>query len=413
MKEMEKNVLYVHMFDKFSLEWNGKKIQAGKSRESQFSYLMQMVLHYRREGVPREEIKAVVFEERDLENANHALRSIIYNARKKLAAVGMPEGSGFIQQRDGRYYWTREIPVVEDAWEMERLAREAEEQPEAGPRLKLLLEACHIYTGDFLSAQNSAVWAAQEARRYHGLFCSCVEKSARLLREAGDYEGLGELGAYAAKADPLADWETLTMEAMVSLGKHQEARKFYNDTLELYLREQGFTPSKRMRDMVQKLGEQMEHSYGILDEIQRELSQEKELYPGGYLCPYPVFLGIYQMVQRMSERGGQSVYLMLCTVVDGKGNPLGEGAKLEELSERLGECIRCAVRRSDVINRYGRGQYLVLLVNTTREDCAVVQKRISRKFTVNRQRIGVQYHVSSVERQLGEILEFSENSQKG
>ena len=80
---------------------------------------------------------------------------------------------------------------------------------------------------------------------------------------------------------------------------------------------------------------------------------------------------------------------------------------------RLGEAIRCAVRRSDVINRYGRGQYLVLLVNTTREDCAVVQKRISRKFTVNRQRIGVQYHVSSVERQLGEIFEFSENSQKG
>jgi len=80
------------MFGGFSLEWEGKKIAAGKSKESQFSYLMQMVLHYRREGVPKEELKAVVFEERDLENANHALRSIIYNARKKLASAGMPEG---------------------------------------------------------------------------------------------------------------------------------------------------------------------------------------------------------------------------------------------------------------------------------------------------------------------------------
>ena len=81
--------------------------------------------------------------------------------------------------------------------------------------------------------------------------------------------------------------------------------------------------------------------------------------------------------------------------------------KLEELSERLGECIRKAVRRSDVISRYGRGQYLVLLVNTTREDCEVVQKRITRKFLVNRQRIRVQYHVSSVDQKREEVFELA------
>ncbi len=132
----------------------------------------------------------MVFEERDLENANHALRSVIYNARKKLAAAGLPEGEGYIRQRDGRYYWCREVPVEEDAREMERLAAEAEKEPEPGRKLALYLEACHTYTGDFLSAQNSAVWAAQEARRYHGLFCVCVERAASLLRETGDYEKL-------------------------------------------------------------------------------------------------------------------------------------------------------------------------------------------------------------------------------
>lgn len=400
---MEKDVLYVRMFGGFSLEWNGEPIAREKARESQFSYLMQMVLHYRWEGVSKEEVKAVVFEERDLENVNHALRSVIYNARKKLTAAGLPRGNPYIEQRDGRYYWNREIPVVEDAWEMERLAREAEEEKDSLRQLSLYIGACHIYTGDFLSAQNSAVWVAQEARRYHSLFCSCVEKSARLLRERGDYEGLIELGNYAAKTDPLADWEPLTMEGLVSSGRCLEARKFYNDTLEMYLKEQGFTPSEKMRDMVRKLGEQMEHGYGVLDVIQQELSRENEFCPGGYLCPYPVFLGIYHMIRRMSGRCGQSVYLMLCTVVDSKGNPMEEGPKLEELSRRLEDCIRRAVRRSDVINRYGRNQYLVLLVNTTREDCEVVQKRITRNFLVNRQRIRVQYHVSSVDRKQGEV----------
>lgn len=48
------------------------------------------------------------------------------------------------------------------------------------------------------------------------------------------------------------------------------------------------------------------------------------------------------------------------------------------------------------MNRYGRGQYLVLLVNTTRENCSVLQRRINCRFLVGRQRTGVRYYVSSV-----------------
>ena len=42
------------------------------------------------------------------------------------------------------------------------------------------------------------------------------------------------------------------------------------------------------------------------------------------------------------------------------------------------------------------GADLVLLVNTTRENCSVVQKRINYKFVVGRQRTGVKYYVNSV-----------------
>lgn len=120
------------------------------------------------------------------------------------------------------------------------------------------------------------------------------------------------------------------------------------------------------------------------------------MHRGGYLCSYPVFQGIYRMVGRMMERGGQSVYLMLCTVVDGKGNPLEDVVILEEFTGRLGDAILNSVRRSDAVTRYGRGEYLVLLVNTTREDCDKIQKRINYRFIIGRQRTGVQYYVNSV-----------------
>ena len=102
------------------------------------------------------------------------------------------------------------------------------------------------------------------------------------------------------------------------------------------------------------------------------------------------------MVKRMLERGGQSVYLMLCTVVDSKGNPMKEGEVLTQLSARLIDAVHSTIRRGDAMTRYGKGQCLVLLVNTTRENCTVIQRRINAKFIIGRQRTGVEYHVSSV-----------------
>ena len=89
-----------------------------------------------------------------------------------------------------------------------------------------------------------------------------------------------------------------------------------------------------------------------------ELAEADSMRQGGYVCSYPVFQGIYRMITRLIERGGQSVYLMLCTVVDSKGNPMKAGPMLEDLSQRLGDAIQHSVRHGDAVNRYGKGQYL-------------------------------------------------------
>lgn len=55
-----------------------------------------------------------------------------------------------------------------------------------------------------------------------------------------------------------------------------------------------------------------------------------------------------------------------------------------------------SVRHGDIINYYGKGQFLILLFNITMEDCSIVEERINGQFLTGRQRIGVQYHVNSV-----------------
>ena len=54
------------------------------------------------------------------------------------------------------------------------------------------------------------------------------------------------------------------------------------------------------------------------------------------------------------------------------------------------------MRRGDIINRYGSGQFLVLLINITRENCGIIERRINQKFMAEGQRTGVQYHINSV-----------------
>ena len=70
--------------------------------------------------------------------------------------------------------------------------------------------------------------------------------------------------------------------------------------------------------------------------LKQRLKEEKG-QGGAYYCSLPSFRDSYRLVTRMLERSGQSAYLMLCSLTDGKGHPLEKPEKLELLSEELQE----------------------------------------------------------------------------
>ena len=396
-KRMEQTAeaLYIQMFGSFQRRYGEKPLTREKRRDTYFLSLMQILLHHARTGVGRDDLEDALIGDREVENRHQALQTIIYKAKRKLKSMGLPEAN-YIFLEKGIYYWTPEIPVKEDAAEFDRLYEQAVGTDNEEERFLLYREAIYTYKGEFLSAYAGVMWAGAEARRYRAMFYECVQQAARILRKNQDWYGLEKLGRYASMTAPFSDWESLIMEALVENRQYEEAKQFYADTVDSYLKERGITPSSKIMEMMERLGRQMRHSYKVLDQIQAELTEKSEESQGGYLCTYPVFCGIYQVISRMMERGGQSVYLMLCTIVDGKGNPMKEGKRLNELSARLGEAIIGSVRHGDIVNQYGNGQFLVLLINTTRENCSVVERRINQKFIAEGQRTGVRYHVNSV-----------------
>ena len=98
METERRDVLYVKTFGVFSMRYNGKLITGkSKSSESQFVYLMQILLHYGQKGVSRDLLEETLFRNKDLTNVHHAAQSVVYNAKKKLKALGLPDVNYIIQ----------------------------------------------------------------------------------------------------------------------------------------------------------------------------------------------------------------------------------------------------------------------------------------------------------------------------
>lgn len=395
MPQEELNTLIVTMFGGFSLRYNGREISLGNLNGLQIVQFLQLLLHYRKQGVSRDLAKSVLFGDRDVDDVSHSIRNIIYNMRKKLKELGLPE-SQYVVKRGGVYYWADDIPVKEDASEFDDAFDRAMETEDDAEREAALLNACYKYKGRFLYGNDSAVWIVQEGERYREMFSDCVNELVAMLRDGHKYLQMQDVGVYATKVDPFSEWEIVTLEALSGLGKFDKTENFYRQTVDAYTAEYGGRTNTYVREFVNRMGLKLVVGTESLEEIQRKIGSTGDLDTRGYYCSLPVFQEIYRMTERMMERAGEKIFLMLCTILDSKGNPMREGPRLDELSERLRETIIETVRRTDTVTRYGKGQFLVLLINITYEDCSIVSSRINSKFIRNGQRTSVSYSVNNV-----------------
>ena len=394
--------IYVQMFGNFRMELDGVPLVADKMhKESQFNRMMQAILHYSGTGIPKDKFEEQVIGERDMDVPHTALRVIVYKTKQKLKQLGLP-GEDWIYLENGIYYWTKDIEVIEDAALLEEkyheaeALRDSEAEADIARRLVLYQDIFQLYKGEFLASYTAETWVATENKRYHLMFQECVESAAQILRDRKEWRELEKFGRYVAHVEPYADWEVLIMEALVEQKHFDEASEFYEKVVDEYLHECGVYPSTKLMEMLDKYTNLMNHTYEILDNIQEKMDEHADIDRGGYECSFPTFKGIYQMAARMTDRIGENIYLMLCTLVDEQGNPVCQENRTEELTARLRESIVRSIRISDTFTQYSKTQYLVLLTNVNTECCELIQKRIDHNFTENGKKFGVKYRVNSV-----------------
>lgn len=379
-----KDILKVKTLGEFSMTWRGRKVGSGsKSADSHFTRVVQYLIHNREQGLSRMQLQQLLAEDTKSEDVHNLLRSVLYTIRKKFEKAGLPKAK-YIEFREGNYYWSDRIPVVEDAREFEQSYRNARDEEDPELRGRAMLQTCYLYGGEFLPHQTRLAWVAHEDTRYRLMFNSCVEEAARYLRDIHNWIELATLGRYASRVCPFNEWETLTIEALTAEGKYDEAMKVFEEAATYYQEELGMQFSLIPTDSDGRYIAQAEHPESIPENILKDLSETEEIR-GGYSCPYPVFQGIYRTLCRSLERWDQQAYLMVCTlridsaVTEEQNGHLGEKA-LKELPERLEEIICHSIRKGDVVCKYSGVQFLIILQSSTVDSCRIVRNRISRNF---------------------------------
>lgn len=199
--------------------------------------------------------------------------------------------------------------------------------------------------------------------QYKEMYSDALVSVCEYMKKQRDYETILELTSTAAEIYPFDEWQSLKIDALMSMNRYKEAYQFYEETSRMFFEELGITPSEKMMNQFREMSAKMSRKYQAAGEIKDGL-KEPQHENGAFYCTLPSFRDGYRLIRRIIERNGQSVFLMVCSLTDGKGRPLESREKLEVLSENLHVAIKGSLRRGDSFTKYSPSQFLILLVGT-------------------------------------------------
>ena len=401
-----KKKLTVHMLGRFSLQYGDEVLSLGRNSASKLAQLLQILCLFGEKGIGRDDLVGMLYDRDSLSSLNNSLNNLIYRLRHVLPLGGFPK-SQYVINRDGVYFWDQEIPVWVDAREFENLIEAGERMEQRGEDpYECYRQAEELYQGELLSANSTENWVIVESLRFKRMYEKAVSWLGDYLKVQKDYPGMYRLYRQAAQVYPFDGWQTGQIESMIFMGNYKEAFRLYDQTARRYSEEMGLPPSDKMLECYRKMSQQFVSCPDGLDNIRAELCERNGTDgENAYYCSYPSFIDIYRLMARRSERSGQPMCLMLCTLVDYEGKIIQNQEKQKARSELLKKAIGHVLRRGDVYARYSAYQYLILLTGVSVESSHSIGNRISRYFkTLCGKRAEVNFSVSAY--QTGQEIRF-------
>ena len=372
-------VLQVQMLGVFSVKYGDKPLSLGRNTATKAMKLLQILLYRLGNGIAREELIECLYGREEISDASNNLRVTVHRLKKLLIDAGLPEYD-YIAIKKGIYKWESPMEVSVDALDMVSLIEKANLESDEEKRIELMKEACHMYGGDFLSNMSGEEWVIVEALRYKNLYSDALRIVCQWKIEHGEYKSALELCTPACEMYPFDEWQTVKIDCYIAMHKYKDALREYEETARMLVEELGISPTPKMMEQFKIMSRRISNRPQEIEEIKDEL-QEESWERGAFFCTVPGFRDAYRVMCRCMERNGQSVFLLVCSLVDHMGRPMENSAKLEQMSDQLFLAIKNSLRRCDSFTKYNASQYLVMLMGTNEENCQIVTDRILKTFT--------------------------------
>ena len=377
---MENNlpVLRARLFGTERITYNDKPILYGRNSITKAMKLLLILLFCGRNGIARNKLMEDLYGREELADAANNLRVTIHRLKKLLIDAGLPEYE-YIVVKGGIYYWNSPMETVVDVNVFKELIAEAEREQDRKKKLELLKEACQMYSGEFLQKLSGDEWVLIESVQCKYLYETALQQLCGLLMEQREYEEVLRIVEPACEMYPFDEWQAVKIDCYIAMNHYKDALKEYEATAKMLFEELGVTPSDRMLEQFHDMSEHISSRPQVLNEIKGNLREEWD-ERGAFFCTFPGFRDACRVIRRGMERSGQSVFLVLCTLIDSKGRPMENSEKLGEMSGKLHEAIRISLRRSDSFTKYSHSQFLIMLVGTNEENCQIAIDRIIGNF---------------------------------
>lgn len=377
MADRTKPKLTVRMFGGFSVSYASEPIVLGRQTSSKFCQLFQLLLTRPGRQFSKREIMRCLYGQESVEDANATLNNTVFRLRRCLAASPLPDGE-YLTVADGIIRFEELVPVDCDVWRFERLTRSFDRETGRENRIQLAEEACGLYTGELLPRLAAEQWVIERDK-------TCREAYFRMLRyllehrqEERNYREIRRLSAAAAAIQPFGEWRLWQVDALVSLGKPEEAMAAYRELLD-HLWESGEPPAEPWMKRLQEIESRIRLPREGDDALRRFLREDKSP-AGAYPCPLQSFLDFCHILERQRERLGVEYCVLVCTI-EGIGRReqtswqrcAAQGTKLEK-------AFHSCLRIGDVYTKYSAGQYLLLCAGCRAGDAREIGNRVDARF---------------------------------
>lgn len=368
--------IYVYTLDRVCLRAGDTAISDDNTRSlKQWSVLCYLILH-RDRSVSQAELIDNFWPEEDNRNPLSALKVLILRIRNLLE----PLCENPILSQRGAYQWNPAIPCAVDAEIFEKLCQlAAHPDTPLDRRLELYREAISLYKGDLLPKQNGQQWVIPLTSRYRNCYSSAVKEYAALLQEAGLYEKMGQVALSACNLLPLDEQlHILVIRSYILQKKNADALEHYKKATKALYQTLGLPPSAELQAVYAEILSEEKDIEINLDTILSAMLPSAK-HSGAFFCEYGIFRSVYQLEGRRISRSGGCLHIALMTLTL-SSETARKFSDLNTIMDLLQTEILSDLRQGDVVSRYSKSQFVIMLPGASLEDSGKVMDRIISSF---------------------------------